>query len=97
MQPNWKSAAFSFVKRENGLGCSIKTERFRYTEYVSYDPDTLLPIWRDEVIKARELYDHQKDPYEYINVAEDVANEALVKELSQKLHLGWKYSLPKVS
>ena len=41
------------------MGYSIRTERFRYTE------------WRDfatKEVKARELYDHQDDPGETRNV-----------------------------
>jgi iduronate 2-sulfatase len=41
------------------MGYSIRTERFRYTE------------WRDfatREVKARELYDHQDDPGETRNV-----------------------------
>ncbi len=55
-------------KLPEAMGYSIRTERYRYTE------------WRDFVtgaVKARELYDHQRDPDETRNVVAraDYAND----------------------
>jgi iduronate 2-sulfatase len=68
-QPNqkFKSAVLTQTPRPNypkgkmpeSMGYSIRTDRFRYTE------------WRDfntGFVKARELYDHQSDPLETVNV-----------------------------
>jgi arylsulfatase A-like enzyme len=57
----WKSAAFSQFPRAGGImGYSMRTNRYRYTE------------WQDKQGKvvARELYDHQTDPAETKNVVE---------------------------
>ena len=53
------------------MGYSIRTERYRYTE------------WRDfqtGLLRARELYDHQNDPRETANVAD---RESLRKTLQE--------------
>lgn len=54
----WDRAAYTQVLRgrENIMGRSVRTERWRYTE------------WADGMHGA-ELYDHKKDPYEYNNLA----------------------------
>jgi len=78
----WKKAAFSQYPRGNNEGYSIRTERYRYTE------------WRNKEgrIVARELYDHFNDSNETVNIVTD--NEVLVQSLSQQLKMGWKKALP---
>ena len=70
-----KSAAFTSHNRGAVKGRSIRTDRWRYTEY-------------DEGSKGVELYDHNTDALEYHNVAEDPKNAAVVKELKERLHKG---------
>ncbi len=53
-------------------GYSLRTERWRYTEW-------------DEGRQGVELYDHDADPQEYSNLARDPKHAATVKELSAKL------------
>jgi iduronate 2-sulfatase len=58
------------------MGYSIRTQRYRYTE------------WRDFQsgdAQAHELYDHDKDPLETINMAGRDGQQALVAELATKL------------
>jgi len=58
---NWGKAAYTQVlrtSRENFMGRSVRTERWRYTEW-------------DLGREGKELYDHKKDPDEYHNLAED--------------------------
>jgi iduronate 2-sulfatase len=85
----WKTAAFSQFQRgyfHRFMGRAIRTERYRYIE------------WRDRLdghLVAVELYDHQSDPMENINIAKDPGNEELVKQLAERLRLGWPAAKPK--
>jgi len=55
----WKQAAFTQVKRGETMGKSIRTRRWRYTE------------WRQGQNRiGTELYDHVSDPGEYRNLSE---------------------------
>ena len=55
-------------------GYSIRTVRYRYTE------------WGENGAQGKELYDHQSDPTEMKNLADDASRADTVKELSAKLH-----------
>ncbi|MDZ4850349.1 MAG: sulfatase [Pirellulaceae bacterium] len=78
---SWKKAAFTLVFHRSAsntsvAGRSLTTERYRYTE------------WGDE--RTAELYDHQADPREYNNLAQDPKHVATVSELQRLLKEGWK-------
>jgi arylsulfatase A-like enzyme len=62
----------------------MRTERYRYTEWTV--PNT--------EFRAIELYDHERDPQENVNVAQRPENAALVKQLSAQLRAGWRAALP---
>jgi len=90
----WKKAAFSQFLREGiwiapdgieYMGYSIRTEKYRYTEWVS---------WETKELSAIELYDQKMDPDENINIAGTEENKQIIKELSQKLKLGWRAAIP---
>ncbi|WP_320178440.1 sulfatase [Roseovarius pacificus] len=72
----WKEAAYSQYPRSSTMGYSMRTDRYRYTEWRSMATKS---------IKARELYDHETDPAENTNIALDPANQALMETLSPKL------------
>jgi arylsulfatase A-like enzyme len=55
------------------LGYSLRTDRYRYTEW-------------DGGKQGTELYDHQNDPQEFTNLAKDSRHTDTVKQLSAKLH-----------
>ena len=55
------------------MGRSVRTERWRYTEW-------------DEGRKGVELYDHDNDPHEYHNLADDPASANTIEELKRLLH-----------
>jgi len=57
------------------LGDTIRTDRYRYTEYHS-DGGKFL---------ARMLYDHQSDPDENVNIAELPENAAIVEEFGKQM------------
>jgi len=63
------------------LGYSFRTPRWRYTEW-------------DEGRLGRELYDHDNDPKEITNLADDPAHAATVAELSAKLREAAKTTFP---
>tara|TARA_R110002096_G_scaffold173997_6_gene349605 strand:+ start:2735 stop:4204 length:1470 start_codon:yes stop_codon:yes gene_type:complete len=55
-------------------GYSIRTARYRYTE------------WGEEGSEGNELYDHQTDAEELVNLAQNVEYEGKVNELREELH-----------
>ncbi|XP_071124471.1 iduronate 2-sulfatase-like isoform X1 [Mytilus edulis] len=100
----WKSAAFSQYPRpsdspqENSdqpklidiriMGYTMRTDKYRYTEWVGFDPLTLETNWTD--LHASELYVHDIDPDEDNNVAGLACYRDLVDVLSDRLHQGWR-------
>ena len=78
----WKTAAFS--QKGSGTGSSIRTDRYRYTE------------WGRNGSRGVELYDYDTDPHETINIANLPENAQLVSHLSAQLHAGWQAALPDV-
>ncbi|MEO2007137.1 MAG: sulfatase [Pirellulaceae bacterium] len=88
----WKSSAFSQFRRvipgygkvARGMGYSMRTDRYRFTEWTV--PGT--------EFHAFELYDHQLDPNENINLAVETDHQPLVGRLRKQLHAGWKSAGP---
>ncbi len=90
----WKSAAFTQFLREGKwvapdgiayMGRSIRTDRYRYVRWRRKDTGALA---------AEELYDHQADPLETVNVASQPENRSVVAALANQLDAGWRKSLP---
>jgi iduronate 2-sulfatase len=84
----WKSAVFSRTPRgllDRIYGHSVRTDRYRYTEWTDYVPGTIL---------GQELYDLQEDPLQTRNLAELPAYDETVDELATILKAGWKMALP---
>jgi len=78
----WKSAAFSQFPRGRHMGRSIRTDRYRFTRWaLTAKPDRVTGL---------ELYDHQSDPTENVNIAGRPQNAELVKRLSARLDAGWR-------
>jgi uncharacterized sulfatase len=87
---DWKPAAFTVVSHSPldppagkldpaRLGRSVRTPRWRYTE------------WFDG---SRELYDHQRDPHEYHNLAAERGHADDVTSLHALLERGWISARP---
>ena len=76
--------AYHQYSRGKRMGYSIRTDRYRYTEwhgddYRSYE------AYNGSNIVGRELYDYEADPLETKNWVKDVKYAAIVKELKAKL------------
>ncbi|WP_404307350.1 sulfatase [Neorhodopirellula lusitana] len=73
----WKNAAWSqyprTVKGQRLMGYSLRTDRYRFTRWVNRYDHTKLD--------AIELYDHQNDPQENHNIANDPANAEIIATL----------------
>lgn len=69
---------YSALSNENTIktmGYTIRTDRYRYTEWYPFKTDSII---------ARELYDHQKDPDESTNVEAKV-KKSLIDSLQKQL------------
>lgn len=76
----WKPAAFSqYPRRGAYMGYSMRTERYRYTEWVHRETGE---------VAARELYDHSTGPIATRNLAADPEMEETVRRLSAMLDKG---------
>jgi iduronate 2-sulfatase len=82
-----RNYAFSQYPRENGkvMGYTIRTERFRYTEWMKDGYRTDLP-YDKKFVMAREMYDYAKDPLETVSVI-DQAEYKLDQKNMEKLFL----------
>jgi iduronate 2-sulfatase len=72
----WDKPAYSQVRRETLMGRSVRTERYRYTEW-------------DNGKAGIELYDHQKDPDEFTNIIKSDPDHPVVKALAGLLKKGF--------
>ena len=90
----WKKGAFTQVihgqkggratrlSSKSAMGRSARNERYRYTEWNE---------GRDGV----ELYDHQADPHEWHNLADDPKSAGVLEEMKALLPGGWQSARPK--
>ncbi len=88
-EPNqpWKKAAFSQYLRTGKppiMGRSIRTDRWRYTE------------WHDlkQKLVGTELYDETSDPQENTNLVGSPDHAETIQSLSAQLKAGWKAAIP---
>jgi iduronate 2-sulfatase len=90
----WKQAAFTQFLREGKwvapdgivyMGRTIRTDRYRYVRWSNHETGELA---------AEELYDHQSDPCETVNVAGQPDFETLIAGLRERLASGWGTALP---
>jgi len=77
----WKEAAIG----RYGPGDTIRTDRYRFTEYTD----------KQGKPAARMLYDHQADPDENVNVSEQPESESLNQSLREQLHVGMGKASPR--
>ncbi len=101
---DWKTATFSqFVRPDvpyvegvedtydlySRMGFSVRTMRYRYTEWVDFDFEAHRPEWGAPEAPT-ELYDYVSDPDGTSNVAEDPEYARVVEKLRERLRLGWR-------
>jgi uncharacterized sulfatase len=72
----WTKPAHTQVWRGTFPGHSVRTERWRYTEW-------------DNGKQGVELYDHEADPHEYVNLAGTSKYAAVEKEIRALLRKNW--------
>lgn len=72
-----KMAAYSQVNRGKKIGRSVRTKRWRYTE------------WSKDGVDGIELYDHEKDSGEYYNLAGNPEYETLLSRMKAGLDQGF--------
>lgn len=79
----WKEAVFSQFPRlkDTVMGYSMKTDRFRYTEWSHV---------AEKKLEGVELYDHKYDPEENFNVINDPSYSRVVEKMVKKLSRGWR-------
>ncbi len=85
----WKRAVFSSLPRQipgvgEGVGRTMRTTRFRYTEWTS----------PGSAFRAAEVYDYREDPGEMRNLVGRPEAASLVNGLAGMLQEGWQTSLP---
>jgi iduronate 2-sulfatase len=73
--------------QQNLMGYTLRTDRYRFTRWVHRTDQAK--------VEAVELYDHQTDPQENANIANDPKNQALVETLTAQWQAGWRGALPK--
>lgn len=73
----WNRPAFTQVERAGFPGHSVRTAKWRYTE------------WGHDASEGTELYDEENDPGEMKNLAGDPAYAATVKELKALVKQNW--------
>lgn len=77
------------------MGYSIRTDRYRYTEWVEFNNTSCLPIWSSKI--ATELYDHLLDPEENSNLFFTPDLDFIKRKLGRQLKLGWRHANLKCS
>ncbi len=98
----WKEAAYSQFLRgrfsrerdhldgQEYMGYAVRTDRYRYVEWYQWDKD------KEQAgqLVGRELYDHQSDPGENMNMAGEEGPTELVLSLARLLKRGFPGFLP---
>ena len=96
---SWKKAVFSQYPRfvfsgEIRMGYTVRTERYRYTEWVPTVECEYRPRWGEGDKQDVELYDHAIDLQENRNVASLPEYQQEVVRLHHVLRDGWRHVIP---
>jgi arylsulfatase A-like enzyme len=91
---SWKTAIFSQFLRQGiwtapdgieYMGYSVRTDRYRYVAWMN---------WASGAYAAWELYDHETDPGETVNLAGRPEYAAVLADLETQRQAGWRAALP---
>ncbi|XP_015596110.1 iduronate 2-sulfatase [Cephus cinctus] len=106
----WKKAAFSQYPRPGVIptvkpnsdepklneikimGYTVRTNKYRYTAWVKFAHVSKKPQWKE--VLAEELYEHDGDPDENINLANFTSFLKRKAQLKTLLIRGWRHALP---
>ena len=81
---------------ENVMGYTIRTDKYRFTEWYTFDRNTSKPDFNAKW--GTELYDHSTPTISFndenVNLADKPEMESTVNELRKALHDGWRAALP---
>ena len=85
---------------EGVMSFTMRVDRWRYTKHVLFEPVSATPHWN--MSWGSELYAHSTNGGvpdgsfndENENVVDQAENQALVAQLSARLHAGWRGALP---
>ncbi len=83
----WKQAAFSQFPRGQYMGYAMRTPQYRIVRWVR-------PDRADQDASVLELYDHEQDPHETVNLAVDPEYATLVRQLEAQWKAGRKAAGP---
>jgi uncharacterized sulfatase len=72
----WDRPAFTQVQRAGFPGYSVRTERWRYTEW-------------DDARRGAQLYDEEADPHEYRNLVNDAQYAPVIAEMKALVKRNW--------
>ncbi|XP_003387744.1 PREDICTED: iduronate 2-sulfatase-like [Amphimedon queenslandica] len=83
-------------KLESVMGYTVRTDKYRFTEWYKFNRNTSTPNFND--IWGTELYDHSSPTVffndENVNLATESEMKPVVDELRQLLQAGWREALP---
>ncbi|ELT96484.1 hypothetical protein CAPTEDRAFT_216014 [Capitella teleta] len=92
---HWKNRVFWqgrwFHDQTRYRAHTVRTDEYRYTEYVPHTNGAVRE-W-PKIPKATELYHKATDPGENNNLWNNASYADVIKDLSQKLHAGWRKQL----
>ncbi|GAB6026904.1 hypothetical protein CHUAL_013549 [Chamberlinius hualienensis] len=85
------------LKQIQIMGYSLRTQKYRYNEWVQFNHTTFTANWTQ--VYAKELYLEKPNSYlgEDVNVVDDPKYSKVTKRLSKLLRKGWKHALPSYS
>eukprot|EP00117_Sycon_ciliatum_P027848 scpid89841/ scgid22523/ Iduronate 2-sulfatase; Alpha-L-iduronate sulfate sulfatase; Iduronate 2-sulfatase 42 kDa chain; Iduronate 2-sulfatase 14 kDa chain len=82
--------------RESVMGYSIRTDKWRFTEWVRFNRTLAIANWTD--VWGTELYDHSTPTTNFndenVNRAYDKSTEEVIAQLKDMLVAGWRDALP---